>query len=210
MPQVVDAPQFPAEHHWPVVLRHGDLVLTPFRVKDMNEVARLRTLNMAWLSPWEATSPDPRVEVVTLSQRARYVVAQARKGVTLPWMVRVDGLHSAIVGQCTLANIVLGSARTASLGYWIDQKYAGRSITPMAVALVTDYTMASMGLHRIEICIRPENTASLRVVEKLGFRYEGHRPRYIHIAGAWRDHEIFVLTAEEVGEGLLPRLASQG
>jgi ribosomal-protein-alanine N-acetyltransferase len=76
----------------------------------------------------------------------------------------------------------------------------------VAVALATDYAMITMGLHRIEICIRPENTASLRVVEKLGFRHEGRRPRYIHIAGDWRDHEVFALTAEEVPNGVLSRL----
>ena len=41
------------------------------------------------------------------------------------------------------------------------------------------------------------------MVEKLGFREEGLRPRYLHIDGAWRDHLVFALTAEEVPEGLL-------
>jgi ribosomal-protein-alanine N-acetyltransferase len=58
-------------------------------------------------------------------------------------------------------------------------------------------------LHRVEIDIRPENTASLRVAEKLGFRYEGLKQRYIHINGDWRDHYVFALTKEELAEGLL-------
>ena len=57
----------------------------------------------------------------------------------------------------------------------------------------------------MEICIRPENLASLRVVEKLGFRYEGLRRRYIHIDGDWRDHYAFALVREEVPEGVLQR-----
>jgi len=65
-----------------------------------------------------------------------------------------------------------------------------------------------VGLHRIEIAIRPENTASLRVVEKLGLRREAQAPRYLHINGDWRDHEIFAVTAEEVPEGLLSRYLS--
>ena len=56
-------------------------------------------------------------------------------------------------------------------------------------------------LHRIEIVIRPENAASLRVVDKLGLRYEGSRPAFLHIDGAWRDHEVFVLNADEVPGG---------
>ena len=57
----------------------------------------------------------------------------------------------------------------------------------------------------MEICIRPENAKSLRVVQKLGFRYEGLRRRYIHIDGEWRDHYAFALVREEVREGVLNR-----
>ena len=60
----------------------------------------------------------------------------------------------------------------------------------------------------MEICIRPENQASLRVVEKLGFRYEGLRRRYIHIDGDWRDHYAFALVREDVPEGVLQRWVS--
>ena len=65
------------------------------------------------------------------------------------------------------------------------------------MALATDHCF-SIGLHRIEINIRPENMASRRVVEKLGFRPEGLRPRYLHIDGDWRDHLSFALTVDEV------------
>ncbi len=60
----------------------------------------------------------------------------------------------------------------------------------------------------MEICIRPENAASLRIVQKLGFRYEGLRRRYIHIDGDWRDHYAFALTREDVPQGVLARWLS--
>jgi ribosomal-protein-alanine N-acetyltransferase len=77
-----------------------------------------------------------------------------------------------------------------------------------AVAMATDYCFHVLGLHRIEIAIRPENTASLRVVEKLGFRYEGLRRRYIHINGDWRDHFAFALVREDAPDGVLARWRS--
>ncbi len=76
----------------------------------------------------------------------------------------------------------------------------------MAVAMTTDHCFAN-GLHRIEINIRPENGPSIRVVEKVGFRYEGLRERYLHIDGDWRDHVSYALTVEEVGEPLADRFA---
>jgi ribosomal-protein-alanine N-acetyltransferase len=132
--------------------------------------------------------------------------AQARQGKTLPWVLRLDD-HPAIIGQCTVSNIVYGSVQSGSIGYWIDHNHAGRSLMPLAVALATDYAMTVVGLHRIEVCIRPENAASLRVMDKLGFRYEGRREKYIHINGHWCDHDVFVLTADEVGEGVVSRLS---
>jgi ribosomal-protein-alanine N-acetyltransferase len=77
---------------------------------------------------------------------------------------------------------------------------------PVAVALVIDHCFGVAGLHRVEIAIRPENAASLRVVAKLGLRREGQSPRYLHINGAWRDHVTFGLTVEEAPQGVLTRL----
>ena len=127
---------------------------------------------------------------------------QAREGRSLPFVVTYDG---ELVGQLTVSGITWGSACWAQIGYWVDRDHAGRGIIPTAVALASDHCLFTMGLHRIEIAIRPENTASLRVVEKLAFRAERRAPRYLHIDGDWRDHLIFALTAEEVPGGLLRR-----
>jgi len=91
------------------------------------------------------------------------------------------------------------------MGYWVGRQTAGRGVAPTAVAMAADHCFTTLGLHRMEINIRPENERSLRVVQKLGFRDEGIRERYLHIDGEWRDHQSFALTAEEVPEGVLAR-----
>ena len=78
-----------------------------------------------------------------------------------------------LVGQLTVGGITWGSLCSAHVGYWVDQRVAGRGVMPTAVALAADHCFSALGLHRIEVNIRPENAASLRVVEKLGFREEG-------------------------------------
>jgi [ribosomal protein S5]-alanine N-acetyltransferase len=65
--------------------------------------------------------------------------------------------------------------------------------------MLCDYAFGTLGLHRVEVNVRPENAASLKVVEHLRFRDEGVRERYLHINGAWRDHRTFALTADELG-----------
>ena len=133
----------------------------------------------------------------------RTLRARARRGQAMPFVTTYD---DAMVGQLTVGGITWGSARWANIGYWVTRSHAGRSITPTAVALVCDHLLHSVGLHRIEISIRPENQASLRIVEKLGFTKVGLAPRYLHIAGDWRDHLVFQILAEDVPEGLLARL----
>jgi ribosomal-protein-alanine N-acetyltransferase len=111
-------------------------------------------------------------------------------------------------GQLTVGGIVWGSSRSAQVGYWIDEAYAGHGVIPTALAMAIDHCFFGVGLHRVEATIRPDNRASRRVVEKLGFREEGIRVRQLHINGAWRDHVCYALTAEEVPQGLMPRWRS--
>jgi ribosomal-protein-alanine N-acetyltransferase len=120
----------------------------------------------------------------------------------LPFVVERE--HE-VAGQLNVSSITYGSLASATIGYWVSERFAGKGLTPTAVALATDYCFFQLGLHRMEICIRPENAPSLRVVEKLGFRYEGLRRRFIHIDGDWRDHFCFALTVDEVPQGVLRR-----
>ncbi|MHA7268367.1 GNAT family N-acetyltransferase [Arthrobacter sp. HLT1-20] len=198
---------------WPVTLECGDLVLRPIKLRDKAEWSRVRSRNAAWLQPWEASNPANQGQLPTFGGMVRVLNQQAREAAALPFIIteRVPGKPKpAIVGQLTVSSIMWGSAMTATLGYWVDQDRAGRGIVPTAVAMATDHCFRQLGLHRMEINIRPENVASLRVVEKLGFRDEGLRPRYLHINGQWADHRSFALTEEEVPEGILSRwLASR-
>lgn len=188
---------------WPVALSDGDVRLRPLRRSDEAAWMRLRAVNAVWLEPWDATSPEPVTgRRPTFGQFVRTLDRQARSGTSLPFAIEHAG---DLVGQLTVSGITYGSLYSASIGYWVAQHVAGRGITPTAVALATDHCFTALGLHRVEVNIRPENRPSLRVVEKLGFRDEGLRERYLHIQGAWCDHRTFALTTEDVPRGLLAR-----
>ncbi|HEU4542349.1 MAG TPA: GNAT family protein [Jiangellaceae bacterium] len=185
------------------------MALRPLRYRDARAWLEVRQRNYEWLRPWEPTAPVPGARPATsFRQLVRRYNAQARAGEALPWIVTYEG---RLAGQMTISNIIWGSARMGSAGYWVDRDVAGRGVTPTALALAVDHCFFNVGLHRIEVNIRPENHASLRVVRKLGFREEGIRERFLHIDGDWRDHVSFALTADEVPEGLLRRWrASRG
>ena len=189
---------------WPERLTQGDVTLRPLSPRDAKAWRQIRSRNADWLGPWDATRPpgaDSRAKSFT--ELARQLARMARAGQTMPFALEVRG---EFAGQVTVNNIVRGSAQFASVGYWLDRRYAGRGIMPLAVAMVIDHCFWTAGLHRIEICIRPENSNSLRVVEKLGIKEIGYAPRFLHIDGEWRDHRIFAITVVECPGGLVVRL----
>jgi len=200
----VDRPGF-VRRSWPITLEAGPIRLRPLRLRDGRAWRSVRTANAAWLAPWEATPPVPSEPAPRFGQMVRRFSQEARAGRMLPFVIDYQG---RLAGQINVAGITWGSLRSASIGYWVDQDLAGRGIVPTAVALVSDYCFFEVGLHRVELNIRPENQPSLRVAHKLGFRPEGIRKRFLHIDGDWRDHASFALNREEVPGGLLARWVS--
>lgn len=193
---------------WPVRLTCGSgsdtVTLRPLGYSDVEAWRSARQRNAAWLIPWDATvPPGADARPTTFHALVWRLHRQARRGTTYPFAVDVNGTFA---GQVTVNNIVRGSAQFASIGYWLDREFAGRGVMPRAVAMVIDHCFGAAGLHRIEIAIRPENSNSLRIVEKLGIREIGYAPRFLHIDGAWRDHRIYAITVEECGDGMLARL----
>ncbi|WP_424937414.1 MULTISPECIES: GNAT family N-acetyltransferase [Bacteria] len=184
-----------------IARRHGPVEIRLVRARDAKVLQHELLTNREWLQPWEATLPgasagfDMRVSI-------RRLLQQYRDGSGYPFVMEHDG---EVAGQLNVWGVMRGSLCSATIGYWVSERFAGHGITPTAVALATDLCFTDLGLHRIEICIRPENHASIRVVQKLGFRYEGLRRRYIHIDGDWRDHLAFALVRGDVPEGVLSR-----
>ena len=188
------------------MLTHGDVVLRPLDGADARAWRDVRSRNGDWLRQWEATMP-PGVHqpAGSYAQVVRRLRRLARQGQAMPFAIEVEGRFA---GQVTVNNIVRGSAQFASIGYWLDHAVAGRGVMPVAVAMVIDHCFTTAGLHRIEICVRPENTNSLRVVEKLRMHEVGFAPRFLHIDGQWRDHRIFAVTTEDSPGQMLARLVS--
>lgn len=186
---------------WPVEL-HGQtpagevVVLDALRRRDKREWVEVRSRNREWLGPWEATSPGPGQPAVSFGGLVRHYNGEARAGRMAPFTIRFEG---QLVGQMVLFGISWGSLLSAAAGYWVDERVAGHDVAPTALAMAGDHAFTTLGLHRLEVNIRPENARSLAVVRKLAFREEGTRAAYLHIAGRWRDHRSFALTTDDLG-----------
>lgn len=193
---------------WPSILAHGPVGLRPMRLRDAVSWSELRIRNEAWLSPWEPTSYEnwsARHSVTAYPPLLSRLRKLARTGAALPWGVTYQ---DRLVGQLSVVNIVRGASLSGQVGYWVDQAVAGRGVMPTALALAVDHCFGPVGLHRVQVDVRPENVASRRVVAKLGFREEALFRRYLDIDGAWRDHIGYAMTPEDCPERLVARLDS--
>jgi ribosomal-protein-alanine N-acetyltransferase len=102
----------------------------------------------------------------------------------------------ALAGFININNVVEGAFWSGALGYGAFAHAAGRGLMREGLRLVMAHAFGTLGMHRLEINAQPANTASIALARGAGFRLEGYSPKFLHIDGAWRDHERWAITAE--------------
>ncbi|MFJ8567770.1 GNAT family N-acetyltransferase [Streptomyces sp. NPDC093514] len=115
-------------------------------------------------------------------------------GVNQGFLVRVRETGAA-AGMVNINSIIRGRYQGASLGYAAFAPSAGHGYMTEGLTAILGYAFTDLRLHRLEANIQPANKASLALVRRLGFRYEGLSPEYLYIDGGWRDHERWAVTA---------------
>ena len=150
----------------------------------LEAVARSRGLHRRWVAP----PADPEAF-------DRYLRRLRRDDAVGLWARRND--DGALAGALTLSQIVLDPFRSAYLGYYAFVPHEGQGFMSDALALTLRHAFGTLGLHRVEANIQPDNAASIALVRRAGLRLEGFSPRYLKVAGRWRDHERWAITADE-------------
>jgi [ribosomal protein S5]-alanine N-acetyltransferase len=105
--------------------------------------------------------------------------------------------NKKIIGVANLSQIFYGGFQNAYLGYYVDVDFANKGFMSEGIRLVINHAFYTLGLHRIEANIQPQNIPSINLVKRLGFTKEGFSRRYLKINGEWRDHERWALTVED-------------
>lgn len=154
----------------------------------------LRVKNRAFLTPFEPYRPE---SAYTLSGQRQQIAADQEGFSTDKRFAFGIYLGGELVGRVSLDNVVRGSWQNATIGYFVDQELNGHGIGTEAVRATVAYGFEEGRLHRIQAGVMPRNTASIRVLEKVGFRHEGVALRYLQINRVWEDHNMYAITVEE-------------
>jgi len=101
----------------------------------------------------------------------------------------------ALVGCAEITNVVRSVLLSAYLGYYAFQGHERQGLMTDGLKQVVKYAFGTLGLHRLEANIQPENVASIALVRACGFSKEGYSPKYLKIRGRWRDHERWAILA---------------
>jgi len=157
------------------------VILRPLAEDDFESYREVRTRCHDWLNIWEPTVDSVPMDTTSTSEHFNQRVSAFERGAHFDSSV-------------TIGTIVRGPFQSCLLGYWVDEKFAGRGFAPEAVSAVVDYGLSSLGFQRIEVAIVPRNKSSIRVVEKLGFEFEGISKEYIEVAGVREDHARYCIT----------------
>lgn len=175
---------------------------------DHAALERVRVANRDWLEKWEASlPPDSTERLPTWAEYPSMMDEKTSDGDALTMIVEVN---DEVAGVVTLGAIERGAMQLGILGYWLAQKWAGQGVASLAVAATVDLILTELGLHRVDVNVRPSNRPSLALCRKLGMREEGYKPRYMNIGGRWEDHVAFAVDQEMVAERpLLARLAQR-
>jgi [ribosomal protein S5]-alanine N-acetyltransferase len=195
-----------AARSWPVRLGPvrtaiGDVALRPLRRTDRERWQRLRLNDEALIRRWDPTARNgwrQQHSAAAFHEHRVALRAAARRGHAFPFAVTVRG---SFAGQVTVAGVQGFPVQSGWVGYWVGSEFTGHGVATLAVALGVGHALGAGGLHRVDATVAPENAASRRVLEHLGFRQEGLLRRYLDVDGAWRDHQLWALTVEEIPGG---------
>ena len=140
---------------------------------DYAEWAALREASRGFLTPWEPIWPADDLTRGAFRRRLKRYAEDQRTDQAYAFLIfRTE--DNALVGGLTLANIRRGVAQAGSIGYWIGAPFARRGHMTAAVRALIPFCFGSLRLHRLEAACIPDNAASIRLLEKTGFRREGY------------------------------------
>jgi [ribosomal protein S5]-alanine N-acetyltransferase len=171
-------------------------LLRPPERRDWRAWAQVRGDSRAFLAPWEPTWSADSLTRSAFYRRLQRYGTDWRQDLGYSFLLfRLE--DDALLGGIGLTNVRRGVAESASLGYWVGERFARQGYMTEGLQLVLNFAFQRARLHRVEAACLPHNAASRGLLLKSGFREEGYARGYLCIDGRWQDHVLFAILREE-------------
>lgn len=105
--------------------------------------------------------------------------------------------EARVVATCNFTKFIRGRFQACYLGYHVDHEYEGKGYMSEALRVAIPFVFRELRMHRIMANYVPDNEASGRLLERLGFVREGLAINYLYVGGKWSDHVLTSLTNPE-------------
>lgn len=125
----------------------------------------------------------------------RSIVELPSEGGWINFGVEVKG-EGVLIGELAMGFISAGHAHY-EVGYVFDAAYAGHGYATEGAAMIVELAFTGLGAHRVSGRLDARNTASARVLERLGMRREAHFLQNEYVKGEWTDELVYAVLAPE-------------
>jgi ribosomal-protein-alanine N-acetyltransferase len=168
----------------PLLIRTGHFTIRPYRPGDLPSL--VRHINDKEIVRYMLSVPHPYTEKhgkawIRMTRNA----ARRKNRTSIDCAIEIDG---EVVGGFGIFKI---DDHKAEIGYWLGRRYWGKGIMTRVVKEITKYGFNELGLRRIYATTMIPNKASIRVLEKAGFKYEATMRKYAKKANKFIDANLY-------------------
>lgn len=175
---------------YPIRIAGRQVVLREFALEDVDDV--LAIIGDDKVTTWLSFDSRDRAQAVAMIEGT---IERAQQEPRTEFYLGVTKLDDdRVIG---FARIGLSGVQAGKLGYAIAAKEWGRGYATDAARSLVTYAFKELSLHRVTAAIGPDNTASMAVVQHLGFAREGELRDHVFTNGRWRDSVLFSILAHE-------------
>jgi ribosomal-protein-alanine N-acetyltransferase len=173
------------------------LILRTGASEDLGEIVAYFLRNQSFLAPFEPTQPAAFFTKAAQKELMKNDLLEWREGWALRLWLFEKSRPERVIGSIRFSSVVRGAFQSCFLGYRLDRDFERQGMMTEGLTAAIPLAFQQLHLHRIEANVMPNNQASRRVLEKLGFREEGLAKRYLKIHGEWEDHLHYAMIIEE-------------
>ncbi|MBQ9984264.1 MAG: GNAT family N-acetyltransferase [Lachnospiraceae bacterium] len=170
------------------------------KIEDSNKTKDILAFyenNKTLFEQFEPTRPDNFYTEAYQRATISYEYSEIIKGKTLRYYIYLREQPDTIIGSVNFFRMEHGPFSRASIGYKLDAAHHGNGYAYEACSAAIPVIFSNYKIHRIEARVAPNNLTSIKLLERLAFRFEGIEYQSVEVNGTFTDHYRYSLLSSD-------------